>query len=172
MLPSFTIPPSLSYPVFAKNLSRQEGSSCPSSTSLCQRMSILSLFISLCLGRPLSHLHYSLHLGESTHLPSYRATPLPSINSYSPLGGDWYQHPPSFLSSLSTPSCLYIFSPPLSLLLWHPLFLTRYLCVPLRPSAFNLKVTCLGSGLAYKLLIKMRYVSKCRAHSSYVCFFY
>lgn len=122
----------------------------------CQRMSILSLFISSCLYRPLSHLLYSLHRGESTHLPSCRATPLPSINFYSPLGWDWYQHPPPFLSSLSSPSSLYTFSPPLSLLLWHPLFLALLLCLPLRPFNlhlfffffFNLQIAnCLFSGL-------------------------
>lgn len=100
-------------------------------------MSILALFISFCLYQPSSHLLYSLHRGESTHLPSCRATPLPSISFYSPLGRDWYQHPPSFLS-LSSPSSLYTFSTPLSLLLWHPLFLALNLCLLLRPSVFNL----------------------------------
>lgn len=66
-------------------------------------LSILSFFISLCLYRPLSLLLHSLHRGESTHLPSCRATPLPSIRPYSPPGGDRsYQRPPSSLSSVSS----------------------------------------------------------------------
>lgn len=109
-LPSSNIPPSLSLSLLLlKNLSRQENSSHRPSTSVS--VYPFSLFISFYLYRLLSHLLYSLHRGESTHLPSCRVTPLPSISSCSPLGGDWYQHPPSFLSSLSSPSSLYTFSP-------------------------------------------------------------
>ena len=107
------LPPSL--PTIAKSLNRQESSSYCSATSVSVRP--FSLFISFCLYRPLSHLLYSLHRGESTHLPSCRATPLPSISPHSPPRGDWYQHPPSFPSSLSTPSSPYTFPPPLSFLL-------------------------------------------------------
>ena len=113
---SFTIPPSRSLHTFAKKKKKQKKTLQTRKLLLlllilhsCQRMSILSLFISSCLYRPLSHLLYSLHRGESTHLPSRGATPLPSISLYSPLGGDWYQHPPPFLSSLSPPSSLYTF---------------------------------------------------------------
>lgn len=123
-------------PTIAKNPSRQESSSYRSATSVS--VCPFSLLISFCFYRPLSHLLYSLHRGESTHLPSRRATPLPSISSHSPLGGDWYQHPPSFVFSLSTPSSLYTFSTPLSLLLWHLLFLPLYLWLPPRLTVFNL----------------------------------
>lgn len=169
--PSPSLHPSPSLPLL--KISQQTGKLLLHLLHVCQRMSILSLFISFCLHRPLSHLLYSLHRGESTHLPSCRATPLPSISSYSPLGGDWYQHPPSFLSSLSTPSTIYTLSPPLSLLRWHPLFLALYLCLPLWSSVFNrhlflffyLDIKVIVYALAYKLLIKMHYVCKHRTHS-------
>lgn len=97
--------PSLSLPLLKISA---DGKAPPTASPLLSAC-VHSLFISFCLHRPLSHLLYSLHWGESTHLPSCRATPLPSISSYSPLGGDLYQHPPSFLSSLSTSSSLYTF---------------------------------------------------------------
>ena len=110
--PSQSLHPSLSLPLLKISADRKAP---PTPPPLLSVYAILSLFISLCLYRPLSHLFYSLHWGESTHLPSCRATPLPSLSPYSPLGGDWYHHPLSFLSSLSTPSRLHTFSPHLYL---------------------------------------------------------
>lgn len=164
---SLTIPPSRSHHSFAKKKSPQTQKLLLLHLILhsCQRMSILSLFISSCLYRPLSHLLYSLHRGESTHLPSRGATPLPSISLYSPLGGDWYLRPPPFslhclLHPVFTPSLSTFISPPVT----SPLS-----SLPLKPQVFNLHfffflfyldIRQIVYALAYELLIKMHYVGK------------
>lgn len=129
-------------------------------------------------------------------LPLYLLLPLSAIISPPLFSPSRRIHPPPLLRSnptainqplfssrgrlVSAPSSLSLFtvssiqslhlpSPPLSLLLWHPLFLALYFCLPLKPQVFNLHcffflfyldIKQIVYALAYELLIKMHYVGK------------
>ena len=160
--PSTCIPPSRPRP----KKSQQRGGLLPALLHSCQRVSFL---FSLYLFPPLSAIISPPPFSPSRRIhpppPPCRATPLPSVSSHSPPGEisiitllPFSLHcrlHPAFRPSLH----LYLTSHDTPLT--PPPFLALHLCLPLRPSAFNLwSFSFLGKqtvyALANELLIRMQ----------------
>lgn len=169
--PSPSLHPS-PFPTFAKNLSRQES---PSSPPPLLSAHVHSLFLYL-RSASISHYLPSSLLFIEECPPTSPPAEQPHCHQSAPIvssRGDWYLHPPPFLSSLSPPSSLYTFSPPLSLHLWHTLFsfLPSTFCLTFWPPVFksiyffSSDLKQMVYALLYTFLIKIHYVSKHRPYS-------